>query len=61
MRGVPGDRSLPLGRRPRSGGATGDIPNSTGWPADPARAHRIAETLIADGLAVEVDGALRLP
>ena len=41
--------------------ATGDIPDATGWPADPARAQRVAETLAADGLAVEVDGALRLP
>jgi len=37
------------------------IPAAAGWPDDPARAHRAADTLIADGLAVEVDGALRLP
>ena len=37
------------------------IPDAAGWPDDPARAHRAADTLIADGLAVEVDGALRLP
>ena len=37
------------------------IPTAAGWPDDPARAHRAADTLIADGLAVEVDGALRLP
>ena len=28
---------------------------------DPARAHRAADTLIADGLAIELDGHLRLP
>jgi A/G-specific adenine glycosylase len=39
------------------------IPEATGWPNDPARAHRIADTLIADGLAVETDDGrtLRLP
>ena len=38
-----------------------DIPTAAGWPDDPARAHRVADTLIADGLAIEVDGELRLP
>ncbi len=38
-----------------------NIPDAAGWPDDPARAHRAADTLIADGLAVELDGALRLP
>ena len=37
------------------------IPGAAGWPDDPARAHRVADTLVADGLAIEVDGALRLP
>ena len=37
------------------------IPEAAGWPDDPARAHRAADTLIADGLAVEHDGSLRLP
>ena len=37
------------------------IPEAAGWPADPARAHRAADTLIADGLAIELDGELRLP
>lgn len=37
------------------------IPDATGWPANPARAHRVAATLVADGLAVEFDGSLRLP
>lgn len=32
-----------------------------GWPSDHARARRVAAGLVADGLAVEVDGALRLP
>ena len=38
-----------------------DIPAAAGWPADPARAHRVADTLLADGLAIELDGALSLP
>jgi A/G-specific adenine glycosylase len=38
-----------------------DIPTAAGWPEDPARAHRVADTLITDGLAVELDGTLRLP
>ena len=38
-----------------------DIPTAAGWPDDPPRAHRAAHTLIADGLAIELDGALRLP
>lgn len=37
------------------------IPDAAGWPDDPARAHRVADTLVADGLAIELDGALRLP
>jgi A/G-specific adenine glycosylase len=37
------------------------ISDAAGWPEDPARAHRIAATLVADGLAIELDGALRLP
>jgi A/G-specific adenine glycosylase len=37
------------------------IPEAAGWPDDPARAHRVADTLIADGLAIEVDGELTLP
>jgi A/G-specific adenine glycosylase len=37
------------------------IPAAAGWPDDPARAHRAADTLIADGLAIESDGTLRLP
>ena len=37
------------------------IADAAGWPDDPARAHRAADTLIADGLAIELDGALRLP
>ena len=38
-----------------------DIPTAAGWPDDPARAHRVAATLVADGLAIEVDGAMTLP
>ena len=37
------------------------IPDAAGWPDDPARAHRTAATLVADGLAIELDGKLRLP
>jgi len=37
------------------------IPEATGWPDDPARAHRIAATLVIDGLAVFEDRRLRLP
>jgi A/G-specific adenine glycosylase len=38
------------------------IPAAAGWPDDPARAWRMAETLVADGLAVaESGGRLRLP
>jgi A/G-specific adenine glycosylase len=32
-----------------------------GWPDDPDRAHRIAASLVTDGLAVTTDGALTLP
>lgn len=32
-----------------------------GWPDDPERARRAAASLVADGLAVDVDGHLRLP
>ena len=32
-----------------------------GWPDDPARAHRAADTLVADGLARLDDGLLTLP
>jgi A/G-specific adenine glycosylase len=37
------------------------IPSAAGWRDDPARAHKVADTLIADGLAIELDGELRLP
>jgi A/G-specific adenine glycosylase len=37
------------------------IPDAAGWPDDPARARRVADTLVADGLAIEGDRALRLP
>ncbi len=39
-----------------------ELAASAGWPDDPPRARRIAEALIAEGLAVrQADGALRLP
>ncbi|MBV8236938.1 MAG: A/G-specific adenine glycosylase [Acidimicrobiia bacterium] len=38
-----------------------DLPQAAGWPDDPARAHRVAGTLVADGLALEIEGVLRLP
>ena len=37
------------------------IPKAAGWPDDPARAHRVANTLVKDGLAVLGAGELRLP
>jgi A/G-specific adenine glycosylase len=37
------------------------IPDVTGWDDDPARAHRIADALVADGLAEYADGVLALP
>ena len=37
------------------------VPAAAGWPDDPARAQRVAAAVVADGLAVEVDGALHLP
>lgn len=42
--------------------AAADFPAVMGWPDDPARAERVAATLLADGLAVAAtDGTLRLP
>jgi A/G-specific adenine glycosylase len=41
--------------------ASGDIPTACGWPDDPARAHRIAASVVTDGLAVTTDGVLTLP
>jgi A/G-specific adenine glycosylase len=38
-----------------------DIPAACGWPDDPVRAHRIAEGLLVDGLAVSLEGSLALP
>jgi A/G-specific adenine glycosylase len=40
---------------------TADVPAACGWPADPDRAHRIAASLVTDGLAVTTDGVLALP
>ena len=39
------------------------LPRATGWPEDPARATRVAATLVADGLATWSDDgtALQLP
>lgn len=41
--------------------AVADVAAAAGWPHDPERAQRVAGTLVADGLAVVADGALRLP
>ena len=41
--------------------AAADVPVATGWPDDPARAHRVAAGLVADGMAVTHAGELRLP
>ena len=37
------------------------IPAAAGWPDDPLRSHRVADGLMADGLAVERAGHLHLP
>jgi A/G-specific adenine glycosylase len=37
------------------------VPAAAGWPEDPVRARRVADGLVADGLAVESAGELRLP
>jgi A/G-specific adenine glycosylase len=37
------------------------IPAAMGWPDDPARAYRVADTLVDDGLADVVDDHFRLP
>jgi A/G-specific adenine glycosylase len=45
----------------RTGGvAATDLPRAMGWPDDPARAERIAATLIADGLVQADDRGYRL-
>ena len=41
--------------------AAADVAVAAGWPSQPERAGRVAAGLVADGLAVQVDGALRLP
>ena len=46
----------------RSGPVAGDdLAGAMGWPDDPRRARRVAETLIGDGLAVFQEGTWRLP
>ena len=42
-------------------GPVSDIATATGWPEDPERAERVAQTLVADGLAVRVGDTLTLP
>jgi A/G-specific adenine glycosylase len=41
--------------------AVSDLPAVMGWPDDADRAHRVAATLLRDGLAVEAGGAYSLP
>ncbi len=41
--------------------ALAGLAEAAGWPAEPERAERMASGLVADGLAVIVDGALCLP
>jgi A/G-specific adenine glycosylase len=41
--------------------AAADLPRVMGWPDDPARAVRVAATVVADGLAEEDGATLRLP
>lgn len=38
-----------------------DLATATGWPSEPGRAQQVAAGLVTDGLAVVMDGALRLP
>lgn len=38
-----------------------DLARAAGWPGDPQRAERVAEGLVADGLAVYTAGDLALP
>ena len=38
-----------------------DLAAAAGWPGDPVRARRVAGSLVADGLALEAEGVLRLP
>ena len=38
-----------------------ELPSVMGWPSDPERAHRVADTLVADGLVVREGRSLRLP
>jgi len=46
----------------RAGPVTdGGLAAATGWPDDPARAVRVADTLVAEGLAVRDGDGLRLP
>ena len=39
----------------------GEIAAVMGWPTDPERAARVADTVVADGLAVRVAGRYELP
>jgi len=42
--------------------AAGDVAAATGWPDDPDRARRVADSLVVEGLAVrDATGTLRLP
>lgn len=38
-----------------------DLAEVMGWPGDMARSERVAATLVADGLAVHIDGHYHLP
>lgn len=41
--------------------AVADLPGVMGWPDDADRARRVAKTVVADGLAADDGGTLRLP
>ena len=41
--------------------ARADLPAVMGWPGDPARAERVADGLVADGLALDTGSSLALP
>ena len=38
-----------------------EVPSVMGWASEPDRAHRVAESLVSDGLAVREGRSLRLP
>lgn len=70
---VPGTRQSPFAGSDRQGRGRlvealrsgpvpiADLAPAAGWPGDPERARRVADALVADGLAHRAAGVLRLP